>query len=69
MKELRGLVMQIEWLRAKCRREESLRADAAYAKRFMMLQIDLFGAWSVSFLFPFPFFLSMRKYTMLTPIQ
>ncbi len=45
VKELRGLVMQIEWLRARCRREESLRADAAYAKRFMMLQIDLFGAW------------------------
>jgi chromosome segregation ATPase len=52
VKELRGLMMQIEWLRARCRREESLRADAAYAKKFMMLQIDLFGAWSVSFLFP-----------------
>jgi chromosome segregation ATPase len=47
VKELRGLAMQIEWLRARCRREESLRADAAYAKRFMMLQIDLFGAWLV----------------------
>ncbi|RQM07594.1 hypothetical protein DH86_00002040, partial [Scytalidium sp. 3C] len=32
-KELRGLAMQIEWLRSKCRREEELRADAAYAKR------------------------------------
>jgi chromosome segregation ATPase len=45
VKELRGLMMQIEWLRARCRREEGLRADAAYAKRFMMLQIELFGAW------------------------
>ncbi|RFU32522.1 hypothetical protein B7463_g3805, partial [Scytalidium lignicola] len=43
-KELRGLAMQIEWLRARCRREEGLRADAAYAKRFMLLQIDLFAA-------------------------
>ncbi|KFZ21776.1 hypothetical protein V502_02905 [Pseudogymnoascus sp. VKM F-4520 (FW-2644)] len=43
-KELRGLAMQIEWLRARCRREEGLRADAAYAKRFMLLQVELFGA-------------------------
>lgn len=47
-KELRGLAMQIEWLRARCRREEGLRADAAYAKRFMLLQVELFGAWYVS---------------------
>jgi chromosome segregation ATPase len=44
-KELRGLAMQIEWLRARCRREEGLRADAAYAKRFMLLQVGLFDAW------------------------
>jgi chromosome segregation ATPase len=62
VKELRGLAMQIEWLRARCRREESLRADAAYAKRFMMLQIDLFGAWSVSFFFsPSLVFLAIQK--------
>jgi chromosome segregation ATPase len=48
VKELRGLVMQIEWLRARCRREESLRADAAYAKKFMLLQVELFGAWYFS---------------------
>jgi hypothetical protein len=63
VKELRGLAMQIEWLRARCRREESLRADAAYAKRFMMLQIDLFGAWSVSLLPFFPVLLSIEKQT------
>lgn len=50
-KELRGLAMQIEWLRARCRREEGLRADAAYAKRFMLLQVELFGAWYVHSLF------------------
>ena len=54
-KELRGLAMQIEWLRARCRREEGLRADAAYAKRFMLLQVELFGAWYVVHLTPLPF--------------
>jgi hypothetical protein len=49
-KELRGLAMQIEWLRARCRREEGLRADAAYAKRFMLLQVELFGAWYVIYI-------------------
>jgi chromosome segregation ATPase len=55
VKELRGLGMQIEWLRARCKREEGLRADAAYAKKFMLLQVELFGAWYVPllrFLFP-----------------
>jgi chromosome segregation ATPase len=59
VKELRGLMMQIEWLRARCKREESLRADAAYAKKFMMLQVELFGAWSVLsslYLPPYPLF-------------
>jgi chromosome segregation ATPase len=66
VKELRGLAMQIEWLRARCRREESLRADAAYAKRFMMLQIDLFGAWSVSFPPLLLIFQPCKKTTVLT---
>lgn len=44
-KELRGLAMQIEWLKARVRREEGLRADAAFAKRYMSAQIELFSAW------------------------
>ena len=48
VKELRGLAMQIEWLRARCRREEGLRADAAFAKRFMVMQIQLYGDWYVA---------------------
>ncbi|KAI9731472.1 MAG: hypothetical protein M1818_007862 [Claussenomyces sp. TS43310] len=44
VKELRGLAMQIEWLKARFRREEGLRADAAFAKRFMGMQIELFSA-------------------------
>lgn len=47
VKELRGLSMQIEWLRARCKREEGLRAAASYVKRYMKLQIDLYQAWYV----------------------
>ncbi|RKF81616.1 putative microtubule associated protein [Golovinomyces cichoracearum] len=43
-KEMRGVSLQLEWLRAKCRREEFFRAEAAFAKRFMALQIALFQA-------------------------
>ena len=50
VKELRGMAMQIEWLRAKFRREEGFRASAAYAKKYMNLQIELFEAWYVSLL-------------------
>ena len=57
-REVRGLAMQVEWLRARCKREEGLRGDAAWAKRFMLLQVELFGAWYVSLLpishFTFP---------------
>lgn len=47
VKELRGMNMQLDWLRARVRREEGFRASAAYAKKFMGLQIDLFEAWYV----------------------
>ncbi|RKF74357.1 putative microtubule associated protein [Golovinomyces cichoracearum] len=43
-KEMRGVSLQLEWLRAKCSREEFFRAEAAFAKRFMALQIALFQA-------------------------
>jgi chromosome segregation ATPase len=54
VKELRGMSMQIEWLRARCHREENFRAAAAYAKKYMALQIALFEAWYVAFLIVFP---------------
>ncbi|POS84614.1 hypothetical protein EPUL_002634 [Erysiphe pulchra] len=44
IKEMRGVNLQLEWLRAKCQREENFRAEAAFAKRFMGLQISLFEA-------------------------
>jgi chromosome segregation ATPase len=54
VKELRGMSMQIEWLRARCHREENFRAAAAYAKKYMALQIALFEAWYVSLFIVFP---------------
>lgn len=45
VKELRGLSMQVEWLRARCKREEGLRAAASNVKRYMGLQLDLYQAW------------------------
>ncbi|CZT42456.1 related to myosin heavy chain [Rhynchosporium secalis] len=44
VKEMRGRAMQLEWLRAKCQREENFRDDAAYAKRYMGMQIDMYRA-------------------------
>ena len=46
--ELRGLAQQIHWLRAKCTREEGFRAGLAYEKKFLLLQIDMYSAWSVT---------------------
>ncbi|EQK99623.1 Spindle associated [Ophiocordyceps sinensis CO18] len=46
-KELRGMVMQVEWMQARWEREASLRSDAAYAKRFLQLQLDVASAWLV----------------------
>ncbi|QGI80714.1 unnamed protein product [Fusarium fujikuroi] len=43
-KELRGMVIQMEWMQARFQREASLRADAAYAKKFLQLQLDVANA-------------------------
>ncbi|QPC79699.1 hypothetical protein HYE68_010451 [Fusarium pseudograminearum] len=43
-KELRGMLMQMEWMQARFKREASLRADAAYAKKFLQLQLDVANA-------------------------
>ncbi|KAF4957312.1 hypothetical protein FGADI_3216 [Fusarium gaditjirri] len=43
-KELRGMMMQMEWMQARFQREASLRADAAYAKKFLQLQLDVANA-------------------------
>ncbi|KAK5995755.1 hypothetical protein PT974_04173 [Cladobotryum mycophilum] len=43
-KELRGMVMQMEWMQRRWEREASLRSDAAYAKKFLQLQLDIANA-------------------------
>ncbi|KAK9238684.1 hypothetical protein V1525DRAFT_400238 [Lipomyces kononenkoae] len=40
--ELKGLAMQIQYLRAKGDREHGFRADSAFLKRFFLLQISSF---------------------------
>jgi len=53
--ELRGMCMQLEVLKARCERENRLRADAAYAKRYLLLQIEVRDAWYVTPIYPTSF--------------
>lgn len=54
--ELRGLAKQIQWLRAKCTREEGFRSGLVYEKKFLLMQIEMFEAWYASPpLFPDPY--------------
>lgn len=46
-KELRGAIVQMEWMQKRWEREASLRSDAAYAKKFLQLQLDVANAWYV----------------------
>ena len=45
MGELKGLAKQIQWLRAKCTREQGFRSGLAYEKKFLLMQIEMFEAW------------------------
>ncbi|KAK3305520.1 uncharacterized protein B0T15DRAFT_532573 [Chaetomium strumarium] len=40
-KEIRGMVMQLEWLKACWDREARLRSDVAYAKRYVMMEVQI----------------------------
>lgn len=44
-KELRGLAKQIQYLRAKCSREEAFRRDLVFSKKWFLLQIAMYGEW------------------------
>ncbi|KAF6235547.1 hypothetical protein HO173_006230 [Letharia columbiana] len=44
MGELKGLAKQIQWLRAKCTREEGFRSGLVYEKKFLLMQIEMFEA-------------------------
>ncbi len=52
-KEIRGLVMQMEWLKACWDREAKLRSDAAFAKQYLMMQVQVRDAWYVFSILPF----------------
>lgn len=54
--ELKGLAKQIQWLRAKCAREEGFRSGLVYEKKFLLMQIEMFEAWYVptAILLPIP---------------
>jgi len=43
--ELKGLAKQIQWLRAKCEREEGFRSGLVYEKKFLLMQIEMFETW------------------------
>lgn len=45
--ELRGLAKQIQYLKAKCVREEGLREALAYSKQYFLMQIELYNEWYV----------------------
>ncbi|KAF4589329.1 Spindle pole body protein pcp1 [Ophiocordyceps camponoti-floridani] len=40
-KERRGLVLQMQWMQARWEREALLRSDAAFAKTFLQLELDV----------------------------
>jgi chromosome segregation ATPase len=67
--ELRGMCMQLEVLKARWERENRLRTDAAYAKRYLLLQIEVRDAWYV-FLSIISYFMTMNlKLTFLVQQQ
>ncbi|TGJ78307.1 hypothetical protein E0Z10_g10458 [Xylaria hypoxylon] len=43
-KELRGMVLQMEWMQARWERESKLRNDGAFAKKFLQLRLDIADA-------------------------
>lgn len=46
-KEMRGLIVQIQWLRAKLNRETAFRNDLAWSKEYMVLGEQIRVAWYV----------------------
>lgn len=65
-KELKGMVMQMEWMQARWEREASLRSDAAFAKRFLQLQLNVANAWYVSRSYSLVGLLTCRNTDLLT---
>jgi len=55
-KEIRGMVMQMEWLKACWDREAKLRSDAAFAKKYLLLEVQIRDVWYVFSFFRRRFF-------------
>lgn len=43
-KEIRGLAKQIQYMRARCSREEGFRKDLVFTKRWFLMQVEMYGA-------------------------
>jgi hypothetical protein len=50
VREMRGMQLQVEWLRAKCQREEGLRGQCAAAKKYIGRQIENYSKWYVVYI-------------------
>lgn len=62
-KEIRGMMMHAEWLKACLDREAKLRNDATFAKQYLLAEIQIRDAWYVSSSPPNPL-LSPLKYCL-----
>ncbi|KAK7745987.1 hypothetical protein SLS53_002708 [Cytospora paraplurivora] len=47
-KQMRGMCMQMEWMQARWERELRMRDDAAFAKKYLLLELDVRDTWYVS---------------------
>jgi chromosome segregation ATPase len=45
VKEIQGLAKQIQYLRARCVREEGFRDSLGYQKRFCLMMIEVYNQW------------------------
>lgn len=54
-KQMRGMCMQMEWMQARWERELRMRDDAAFAKRYLLLELDVRDTWYVEHLLLTPF--------------
>ena len=45
--ELKGLVKQIQFLQAKCSREEAFRGDLVFTKQWFLMQVKMYDQWFV----------------------
>lgn len=47
LSELKGLSTQIQWLRARCSREQTFREGLAHEKKYLLKVIEIHNAWFV----------------------